>query len=84
MRVTANFGTSLVWKVSATPISSSFRQRVDASSVDATSPRVALNSPYATPSRQIHNMPLHALAAWTQHKLRRSPAASVSVPGFHW
>ncbi|CAE7588348.1 unnamed protein product [Symbiodinium sp. CCMP2456] len=50
-------------KVSATPISSSFRQRVDASSVDATSPRVALNSPYATPSRQIHNMPLHALAS---------------------
>eukprot|EP00439_Symbiodinium_sp_Y106_P063607 s1917_g9.t2 len=50
-------------KVSATPISSSFRQRVDASSVDVTSPRLALNSPYATPSRQIHNMPLHALAS---------------------
>ena len=40
------------------------RQRTDVSSMDATSPRMALNSPYATPSRQIHNMPTHALAAW--------------------
>ncbi|CAE7943075.1 unnamed protein product [Symbiodinium sp. KB8] len=67
-------------KVSATPISSSFRQRVDASSVDATSPRVALNSPYATPSRQIHNMPLHALAS-TGNLAACSPRHPQSLSG---
>ncbi|CAE7610369.1 unnamed protein product, partial [Symbiodinium pilosum] len=52
-------------KVSATAGSmpGGVRQRTDVSSMDATSPRMALNSPYATPSRQIHNMPTHALAS---------------------
>ncbi|CAE7260002.1 unnamed protein product [Symbiodinium natans] len=49
-------------KVPGTAVGSSLRQRIDAS-LDAASPRVALSSPYATPSRQIHNMPLHALAS---------------------